>query len=57
VTDWVLTFTTTMWMVVWVHDSTTDGWTFAKPSGSTSLTLGGEVEVFITDSTDSGSAG
>ena len=56
-TDRVLTFTTTMWMVVRVHNGTTDGRTFAEPSGSTGLALGDKVEVFIADSADGGSAG
>lgn len=57
VTDRVLTFTTTMRMVVRVHDGTTDGRTFAEPSGSTGLTLGNKVVVFIADSADGSSAG
>ena len=56
-TDRVLTFTAAVRVVVRVHDSTTDSRTFAEPSGSTGLTLANQVEIFISDSADCGSAG
>ena len=32
------TFTTTMWVIDWVHCCTTNGWSSSKPSATTSFT-------------------
>ena len=56
-TDWVLTFTTAVRVIVRVHDSTTDSRTLAQPSGSTCFTLADKVEVLVADSTNGSTAG
>ena len=49
-----LSFTTTMWMVDWVHDNTTDLRSLSEMAACTGLTEGNVHVVLIAQGTDCG---
>ena len=51
-----LSFTTTMWVIDWVHDNTTNLWPSAKVAACTGLAQGHVHVVFISQETDCGIA-
>ncbi len=52
VTTALNTFTTTVWVVNWVHGSTADLWTYTEPSVATSLTKVLQAVLWVRDFTN-----
>src|SRR5688572_26822104 len=51
-TNWVLTFTTAVWVINWVHHLTADTWSNTHVTLPTSLTQANQTVIGVADHTD-----